>query len=86
MDEPTTGVDTNSSQLIKEAILIAKQKYNTTILISSHDHNWLNHICDRKIALFQGHIVESGSVNLLFSPWEKDIDGDLVKILLMAKD
>ncbi|MGB6328921.1 MAG: energy-coupling factor ABC transporter ATP-binding protein [Halarcobacter sp.] len=82
LDEPTTGVDTNSSQLIKEAILIAKQKYNTTILISSHDHNWLNHICDRKIALFQGHIVESGSVNLLFSPWEKDIDGDLVKVFV----
>ncbi len=79
LDEPTTGVDTNSAQLIKEAVLIAKQKYNTTILISSHDHNWLNHICDRKVALFQGNLVESGSVNLLFSPWEKDSNGNLVK-------
>lgn len=82
LDEPTTGVDTNSSQLIKEAILLAKQKYNTTILISSHDHTWLNHICDRKIALFQGNIIESGSANLLFSPWEKGPKGDLVKIFI----
>lgn len=80
LDEPTSGVDTNSAQLIKEAILIAKQKYNTTILISSHDHNWLNHVCDKKIALFQGNLVENSSVNLLFAPWQKDEDGNLVKI------
>jgi len=82
LDEPTTGVDTNSAQLIKEAILLAKQKYNTTIFISSHDHNWLNHICDRKVALFQGNLVESGSANLLFAPWEKDEDGNLVKLFM----
>ena len=82
LDEPTTGVDTNSAQLIKEAILTAKQRYNTTIFISSHDHNWLNHICDRKVALFQGNLVESGSVNLLFAPWEKDENGNLIKFFL----
>ncbi len=80
LDEPTSGIDTNSAQLIKEAILQAKQKWNTTILISSHDHNWLNHICDKKIALFQGNLCESGSVNLLFAPWEKDENANLVKI------
>ena len=32
LDEPTVGVDTNSAQLIKDAILLAKQKYNTTII------------------------------------------------------
>lgn len=79
LDEPTTGVDTNSAQLIKEAILSTKQKFNTTILISSHDHNWLNHICDRKVALFNGHLVDSGNLNLLFSPWQKTEDGNLIK-------
>ncbi|RXJ90787.1 hypothetical protein CRV01_06465 [Arcobacter sp. CECT 8983] len=79
LDEPTTGVDTNSAQLIKEAILSTKQKWNTTILISSHDHNWLNHICDRKVALFQGHLVDSGNLNLLFAPWEKAEDDKLIK-------
>ena len=82
LDEPTSGIDTNSAQLIKEAILTAKQKWNTTILISSHDHNWLNHICDRKVALFQGNLIESGSVNLLFAPWEKDQNGNLTKTFI----
>ncbi len=79
LDEPTTGVDVNSAQLIKEAILIAKQRWKTTILISSHDHTWLNHICDRKVALFKGHLIDSGNINLLFSPWEKGKNGNLVK-------
>ena len=86
LDEPTSGVDTNSAQLIKEAILQAKQKYNTTILISSHDHNWLNHICDERIALFQGELVQSGSVNLLFAPWEKDENNNLVKRFLDGQE
>jgi tungstate transport system ATP-binding protein len=82
LDEPTTGVDTNSAQLIKEAILSAKQKYNTTIMISSHDHNWLNHICDKRIGLFQGELVENGSVNLLYAPWTKNENGNLVKLFI----
>ena len=82
LDEPTAGVDTNSAQLIKEAILLAKQKYNTTIFISSHDYNWLNHISDKKIALFQGNLVENGNINLLFSPWIKDDLGNLVKVFI----
>ena len=82
LDEPTVGVDTTSAQLIKEAILQAKEKYNTTIFISSHDHTWLNHVCDKKVALFQGKIVKSGNVNLLFAPWNKDLDGNLVKVFL----
>lgn len=82
LDEPTAGVDTNSAQLIKEAILLAKQKYNTTIFISSHDYNWLNHISDKKIALFQGNLVENGNINLLFSPWIKDDLGNLVKVFM----
>lgn len=79
LDEPTTGVDTNSAQLIKEAILTAKQKWNTSILISSHDHKWLNQICDKRIALFQGSLVEGGDINLIFAPWEKGEDKNLVK-------
>ena len=82
LDKPTAGVDTNSAQLIKEAILLAKQKYNTTIFISSHDYNWLNHISDKKIALFQGNLVENGNINLLFSPWIKDDLGNLVKVFI----
>jgi tungstate transport system ATP-binding protein len=86
LDEPTSGVDSNSAQLIKEAVLLAQEKYNTTILISSHDHNWLNHICDKRIALFQGELVQSGSVNLLFAPWEKDENNNLLKVFMDGQE
>lgn len=79
LDEPTSGVDTNSAQLIKEAIFLANQSWDTTLFISSHDHNWLNHTCDKRIGLFQGEILESESVNFLFAPWKKDENGNLVK-------
>lgn len=82
LDEPTVGVDTTSAQLIKEAILQAKEIYKTSIFVSSHDHTWLNHVSDRKIALFQGKIVKSGNVNLLFAPWHKDLEGNLMKVFL----
>lgn len=82
LDEPTTGIDTNSAQLIKEAILTAKQKWNTTILISSHDHKWLNQICDKRVVLFQGNLIESGNINLLFAPWQKNKEKNLVKHFL----
>jgi len=80
LDEPTAGLDTSSSLLIKEAILHAKEKYKSSVLISSHDHNWLHHISDSKVALFQGHLVHSGSINLLYGPWERKQDGNLVRI------
>lgn len=79
LDEPTSGVDTNSAQLIKEAIFLANQSWDTTLFISSHDHNWLNHTCDKRIGLFQGELLESESVNFLFAPWKKDENGNLVK-------
>jgi tungstate transport system ATP-binding protein len=79
LDEPTSGVDTNSAQLIKEAIFIANQTWDTTLFISSHDSNWLNHTCDKKIGLFQGKLLESENVNFLFAPWEKDYNGNLIK-------
>ena len=40
---------------------------------------WLKHISDKKIALFQGSLVEHGNINLLFPPWSKNQNGDLVK-------
>lgn len=80
LDEPTSGVDTNSAQLIKEAVLKAREELDITVLISSHDHSWLNHVSDNKIGLFQGKVVQSGSINLLFAPWEKNSDGNLVKV------
>lgn len=70
MDEPTASVDAGSAQLIKEASLRARQEWGTTLIIASHDWQWLHEICDKVIHLFEGRIFGSGRENIIFGPWQ----------------
>ena len=80
LDEPTASVDGEAAQLIREAVLQAREKWRTTLLVASHDHAWLDQICDHRVALFQGQIVPGETMNLLFGPWIDQGTGRFVKI------
>jgi tungstate transport system ATP-binding protein len=69
LDEPTASVDAASSELIRLASLNARSKWGTTLVIASHDREWLYDICDRVVHLFKGKRVASGRTNTLFGPW-----------------
>lgn len=69
MDEPTVSVDAASAQMIKEAALHASQQWGTTLIISSHDEEWLTNICDNMLQLFRGRILGNGKQTLIFGPW-----------------
>jgi tungstate transport system ATP-binding protein len=71
MDEPTANVDYESSRLIQKAILNAKHHWGATIVIASHDSDWLNQCCDRIIRLFNGSITEPFNVNIVSGPFIK---------------
>jgi tungstate transport system ATP-binding protein len=75
MDEPTLSVDAASAQLIKEAAMHARQQWGTTLVITSHDAEWLADICDDMVHLFRGRLMASGMQTLIFGPWEKQADG-----------
>lgn len=75
LDEPTANVDENSSRLIQRASLMARERWNTTLLIASHDLDWLTDICDDIIYLFQGQITGKGRNNILFGPYQQHPDG-----------
>jgi len=75
LDEPTANVDENSSRMIRRASLLAREKWNTTLLIASHDLDWLMNICDDMIYLFQGQLSGRGKYNILFGPFHQDEDG-----------
>lgn len=79
LDEPTASVDVGSAQRIREAVLHAREKWRTTLLIASHDQSWLDQVCDHRVALFDGRVVNRGAVNLLFGPWQKQGLDRLVK-------
>jgi tungstate transport system ATP-binding protein len=70
LDEPTANVDAASAQQIKEAALMARREWNTTLIIASHDRDWLYDVCDRVLHLFKGRLFGTGKENILFGPWQ----------------
>ena len=74
LDEPTASVDAASAELIKAAVIRARDEWGATLVIASHDWQWLYGICDETLHLFRGRILESGADNLLFGPWEPGPD------------
>jgi tungstate transport system ATP-binding protein len=89
LDEPTASVDAASAQLIKEAALRARQQWGTTLIIASHDWDWLYEVCDEVRHLFKGRLFGTGKENVVFGPWrhaedklwEKElIDGQRIRL------
>lgn len=81
LDEPTASIDAASAQLIKEASLRARQELGTTLIIASHDWQWLYEICDEILHLFKGRIFGTGRETIIFGPWQKLGTGKWGKIL-----
>ncbi len=61
LDEPTTGIDVESSRQIREMIVGLKQQ-GTTILLTTHYIEEAERICDRIAFIAAGQIVASGTV------------------------
>ncbi|MBF0303322.1 MAG: ABC transporter ATP-binding protein [Desulfamplus sp.] len=57
LDEPTASVDMESAHKIRDAAKKARVQWGTTIVIASHDINWLDEVCDNHIHLVEGSIV-----------------------------
>jgi len=81
MDEPTVSVDAASAQMIKEAALHARRQWGTTLVISSHDAEWLADICDTMPHLFRGRILGNGKQTMIFGPWQRVSDNMVGKAL-----
>ncbi|SHN54585.1 energy-coupling factor ABC transporter ATP-binding protein [Desulfovibrio litoralis] len=58
LDEPTASLDEKSTKLICKAALNSRETDNTTIIIVSHDLNWLKEVSDSVIYLKQGKIQQ----------------------------
>lgn len=69
LDEPTASVDAASSELIRRASLQARSEWGTTLVIASHDRQWLHDVCDDVIHLFKGKLAGIGRSNMIFGPW-----------------
>jgi tungstate transport system ATP-binding protein len=70
MDEPTANVDAASAQLIQDAALKAQRDWGATLIIASHDWQWLYEVSDTVLHLFKGKIFGTGRENIVFGPWD----------------
>lgn len=81
LDEPTASIDALSAQLIKDAALKARSEWGTTLIIASHDWQWLYGVCDRVVHLVRGRLMGTGRENIVFGPWEPGPNGLWGKVL-----
>ena len=64
LDEPFSGLDPSNSQLIKEEILNLK-KNNTSIVLSTHNMNSVEEICDEAAIIHRSNKILEGEINAL---------------------
>jgi len=58
LDEPTASVDRESSDLILQAALDARNQWGTTLIIISHQLTWLRQIADRILSMDYGRLTQ----------------------------
>lgn len=77
LDEPTSGIDVESSRQIRELILKLKNQ-GTTIFITTHYIEEAQRLCDRMAFIVNGKIVASGTVLELMNSISHDYNIHLI--------
>ena len=60
LDEPTIGLDVLVKQRIREAIKSMNAKYNTTVILTTHDMQDIEDLCSRIVLIEKGVIIYDG--------------------------
>lgn len=81
LDEPTASVDADSARLIRLASLQAKEQWGTTIVVVTHDWQWLFETCDSVRHLLHGRLFKGGLGCAVKGPWKFSREGFLQKEL-----
>ncbi len=65
-DEPTTALDVTIQAQVLELMNNLKEKYNTSMIMITHDLGIVAEVCDDVAVMYAGHIVEQGSLEEVF--------------------
>lgn len=65
LDEPTIGLDVVVKDKIRQAIREINEKYNTTVLLTTHDLNDIEELCRRIIIIDAGKKIYDSTLNQL---------------------
>ena len=72
LDEPLSGFDPVNSLLIKNEILELKKK-NTSIILSTHDMNSVEEICEEVAIINHSKKILQGSINEIKKNYEENL-------------
>lgn len=65
-DEPTTSLDVTIEAQILEILKDLQEKYQTSIILITHDLGVIAKMCDRVLVMYGGKIVEEGTAENIF--------------------
>lgn len=65
-DEPTTALDVTIQAQVLEMMKDLKEKYNTSMLMITHDLGVVAEICDEVSVVYAGRVIEHGTLEDIF--------------------
>jgi peptide/nickel transport system ATP-binding protein len=83
-DEPTTALDVTIQAQILDLMIDVKNKFNSSILLITHDLGVVAEVADRVLVMYGGQVVEETTVERLFEntmhPYTIGLLGSIPKI------
>ncbi len=77
LDEPTLGLDVESSRTLRREIRRLAREDGLTVVLSSHDMAVVEDVCDRVVMMADGRVVADDTVKALLA----DADRDAVRVV-----
>jgi ABC-2 type transport system ATP-binding protein len=65
LDEPTLGLDVNAQVSVREFLREYNQRYQATVLLTSHYMADITALCQRVLVIKEGHLIYDGSLDSL---------------------
>ena len=83
-DEPTTALDVTIQAQILELLAALRGRYGMAVMLITHDLGVVAEVCDRVVVMYAGQVVETGTVEQIFSspkhPYTKGLMDSLPSI------
>ena len=81
LDEPTLGLDVNAQVSVRQFLQEYNQRYNATVLLTSHYMADITALCKRVLLIHQGQLIYDGDLDQLltqFAPY-REVTVDLAQ-------
>lgn len=73
LDEPTLGLDIESSRTLRKELKRLAREEGLTIFVSSHNMTVVEDVCDRVIVMSEGRVVADDTVERLLARADRDL-------------